>query len=122
MSDVMPYPSTVFSSMSKAQVDGYRQAWRQHLEELLDRTRPQLIHSHHVWLMSATLLCVLEQRRDPTPVVIHSHATGLRQISLCPHLADEVVMTCRESGLKAAKSTLRSWRRGGEIGAPVTAL
>jgi glycosyltransferase involved in cell wall biosynthesis len=97
MSDVMPYPSTVFSSMSPAQLTAYRDGWRAHLEALLDRYRPQLIHTHHAWLMSATLLSLLEERGDKTPVVLHSHATGLRQMTLCPHLKDEVVAACRHA-------------------------
>lgn len=97
MSDVMPYPSTVFSTMSAEQVAAYRRAWREHLGKLLDHYRPSLIHTHHAWLMSATLIELLQARGEATPVVLHSHATGLRQMTLCPHLKAPVVEACRRA-------------------------
>jgi glycosyltransferase involved in cell wall biosynthesis len=90
MSDVMPYPSTRFSRLSHAQVDAYRRAWTKHLRRILDDFQPDLIHSHHVWLMSALLKDVAPQ----IPVVTHCHATGLRQMELCPRLANDVRAGC----------------------------
>jgi glycosyltransferase involved in cell wall biosynthesis len=90
MSDVMPYPSTRFSDLDEEQVSAYRRAWAEHLRPILDDFRPDLIHSHHVWLMSALLKDVAPE----IPVVTHCHATGLRQIKLCPHLADDVRAGC----------------------------
>ena len=90
MSDVMPYPSSRFSALSPAQLDAYRAAWRRHLGRVIDRFRPDLIHGHHVWLLSA----LLKDVAPGVPVVTHCHATGLRQMSLCPHLADEVRAGC----------------------------
>ena len=55
MSDVMPYTSTRFSDLDEEQVAAYRRAWTEHLQPVLATFRPQLIHSHHVWLLSALL-------------------------------------------------------------------
>jgi glycosyltransferase involved in cell wall biosynthesis len=93
MSDVMPYPSTVFSTMTGAQLDRYRRAWSAHLVALLDRFSPDVIHAHHVWMLSA----MLKELAPATPLVIHSHNTGLRQMRLCPHLAGEVRQGCARS-------------------------
>jgi glycosyltransferase involved in cell wall biosynthesis len=90
MSDVMPYPSTRFGSMTTAQLASYRSGWRRHLRPLIDTFQPQIIHSHHVWLMSA----LLKDLAPATPVVTHCHATGLRQMQLVPHLSDEVRKGC----------------------------
>ena len=90
MSDVMPYASTRFSQLSHEQVDTYRSAWAGHLQPILNDFQPDLIHSHHVWLMSALLKDLAPQ----TPVVTHCHATGLRQMELCPHLANDVRSGC----------------------------
>lgn len=90
MSDVMPYHSSVFSKLSPSQIDSYRTVWRQHLEPLVDCVEPDLIHSHHVWLLSSMLKDIAPE----TPVVTHCHATGLRQLELCPHLADAVRRGC----------------------------
>lgn len=93
MSDVMPYPSTRFSSLGASQLETYRRAWRQHVGEVVAEFRPDLIHSRHVWLLSSMIKDVAPQ----VPVVTHCHATGLRQMSLCPHLADEVQRGCRRN-------------------------
>lgn len=90
MSDVMPYPSTRFSAMSGAQVSRYQDAWRRHLGRVVAGFQPDLIHSHHVWLLSALLRDVA----PGVPVVTHCHATGLRQMELCPHLRETVCAGC----------------------------
>jgi glycosyltransferase involved in cell wall biosynthesis len=93
MSDVMPYPSTVWSQMSQEQLTLYRQAWQRRLSEVLEDFTPDVIHAHHVWLLSS----MLEDLAPDVPLVIHCHATGLRQMSLCPQLADEVRAGCRRA-------------------------
>jgi glycosyltransferase involved in cell wall biosynthesis len=90
MSDVMPYASTVFACMEPGQLERYRQAWRAHLQALVDDFAPDVIHAHHVWIVSALLKDVAHR----VPVVVHCHATGLRQMALCPHLAEEVRAGC----------------------------
>ncbi len=101
MSDVMPYESTRFADMRPDQLQRYRDSWRDHLLQIKTRFRPDLIHSHHVWLLSALLKDVFED----TPIVTHCHATGLRQMELCPHLAPEVSSGC---GRNEAFVTLHS--------------
>lgn len=93
MSDVMPYVSTRFGAMTAEQLDAYRTAWRTHVEQVIETSQPDLIHSHHVWLLSSMLKDIAPQ----VPVVTHCHATGLRQMSLCPHLAEEVKTGCRRN-------------------------
>jgi glycosyltransferase involved in cell wall biosynthesis len=90
MSDVMPYATTRFSELNHEQVDAYRRAWAGHLQPILNDFQPDLIHSHHVWLLSA----LLKDLAPATPVVTHCHATGLRQMELCPPLADDVRAGC----------------------------
>ncbi|MBW2525270.1 MAG: glycosyltransferase family 4 protein [Deltaproteobacteria bacterium] len=86
MSDVMPYESSRFSALNGDELAAYRQAWADHLRALCAEVRPDVIHVHHVWLVSSLLKDVAQA----VPVVNHCHATGLRQMDLCPRLADEV--------------------------------
>ncbi len=86
MSDVMPYPSSTFSSLDETQLRRYRDAWTRHLRSVVASFRPHLIHTHHAWIVSSLLRDVASH----VPVVTQSHATGLRQMRLCPHLADDV--------------------------------
>ncbi len=90
MSDVMPYPSTRFGAMTGAQLATYRRAWRNHLAATVRRVDPQVIHTHHVWLVSSMVKDVAAD----IPVVTQCHATGLRQMSLVPELASEVRRGC----------------------------
>ena len=90
MSDVMPYPSTRFSAMTAEQLRRYRDAWRAHLTRVIDEVRPALIHAHHVWILSG----LIKDVAPDLPVVVQCHATGLRQMALCPHLAEEVRRGC----------------------------
>jgi len=90
MSDVMPYTSTRFGAMTPAQLAAYRRAWTDHLSAAIERTEPQVIHTHHVWLVSS----MVKDVAPGIPVVTQCHATGLRQMSLVSELASEVRRGC----------------------------
>jgi glycosyltransferase involved in cell wall biosynthesis len=90
MSDVMPYDSTRFSDMSASKVSAYRTAWKRHIAEMVADLRPDVIHAHHIWIVGSLLKDVAPE----VPVVSHCHATGLRQMDLCPHLAEDVRCGC----------------------------
>lgn len=93
MSDVMPYRSTRFAEMSAEQITAYQRAWQSHLRAVVAEVQPDIIHSHHVWLVSAFIKDVAPKVK----VVTHCHATGLRQMSLAPHLAESVLKGCRRN-------------------------
>ncbi len=82
MSDVMPYPSTVFSSMTKDQICRYETAFRQVLQKARKKFRPDLIHTHHLWIVSKTARQVFHD----LPMVTSCHGTCLRQHVLCTGL------------------------------------
>jgi glycosyltransferase involved in cell wall biosynthesis len=86
MSDVMPYESTRFSTMGSAMLDAYREAWTRKLAEIVREFRPHVIHAHHAWIVTS----LLHVAAADTARVLHGHGTGLRQMALCPKLADEV--------------------------------
>jgi glycosyltransferase involved in cell wall biosynthesis len=92
MSDVMPYASSRFSSLTSAQLETYRTTWKKHLTEVIALTKPDLIHSHHLWIVSS----LIKEIAPNIPVVTSCHATGLRQLELCPHLAEDVQIGCKK--------------------------
>jgi glycosyltransferase involved in cell wall biosynthesis len=98
MSDVMPYKSTRFSEMTPTMVHSYRSAWTSHIADVIKQFQPDIIHSHHLWIVSS----ILKDIAPNIPVVTHSHGTGLRQMELCPHLADQVQAGCRRNNRIAA--------------------
>lgn len=90
MSDVMPYRSTIFRAMSHDEIENYRSEWRHHLEAVIRSFEPDIIHSHHVWIVSS----LVKDLASNIPVVVQCHATGLRQMTLNPGLAREVRAGC----------------------------
>ncbi len=87
MSDAMPYPSTRYGALDDATWNRLRQAWFDHLDAVAQTVRPDVIHTHHLWLLSSLVKEVFPQ----VPVVMHCHATGLRQMALCPERAPAVI-------------------------------
>jgi glycosyltransferase involved in cell wall biosynthesis len=81
-SDVMPYPTTVFSRMTPAQIEQYLAVTRRVLERVKRAFRPDLVHAHHLWLMTALAREVFAE----TPMVVSSHNAELRQLVKAPHL------------------------------------
>lgn len=114
MSDVMPYRSTRWSAMSAEELDLYRWAWVQRLRPLLDTFAPDVIHAHHVWILGS----LIKDLAPNTPVVSHCHATGLRQMKLCPHLADEVRQGCRRNEVFAVLHRQHARTLHSELGIP----
>jgi glycosyltransferase involved in cell wall biosynthesis len=90
MSDVMPYESICFGALTKDQLSAYRRAWRRHLGSVVAGFRPHVVHSHHVWIVSS----LVKEAAPDVPVVTQCHATGLRQMELCPHLRRGVRTGC----------------------------
>lgn len=90
MSDVMPYSSTRFSSLDSSAIERYLDAWRRKLHAVIERFRPDLVHAHHVWLVGS----IVKDVAPDIPVVTHCHATGFRQMTLCPAIADRVRHGC----------------------------
>lgn len=91
MSDVMPYSSSIWSRLTDEQLADYRRVWLDHLTAVLRDFKPDLIHSHHIWLVSS----LLKDLAFDIPVVTTCHSTGLRQMELTPHLRKEVIAGCR---------------------------
>lgn len=114
MSDVMPYRSTVFSSMSDDDWRRYRDAWRSHVGRVIDATQPDVIHSHHVWLLSS----LVKELAPEIPLVVHCHATGLRQMRINPHRAPEVIEGCRRADAFIALHEDHADRIAAELGVP----
>lgn len=86
-SDVMPYPTTVFSQMTDLQVRQYLAVSRRTMENVRATFQPQIVHAHHLWLMTALAREVF----NDVPMVATSHNAELRQMIKAPHLAPRVL-------------------------------
>lgn len=82
MSDKMPYFSTTFSSFSHEMLEEYLTAFAKKIEDVVQKFKPNIIHSHHLWLITA-----LSRVLNPQlPIIATCHNTALRQMSLASHL------------------------------------
>jgi len=87
MSDVMPYLSTKFSSFDSSRMDLYLAAFRKVLMQTLQDFKPDVLWTHHIWLVSA-----LTAELSPNiPQITLCHGSELRQAHLAPKLLPYVV-------------------------------
>jgi glycosyltransferase involved in cell wall biosynthesis len=92
MSDVMPYESTRFCDLSKEDLYEYENAFSGILETAVHRFKPDIIHSHHLWIVSS----MTRQIFPNIPMVTTCHGSDLRQFQNCPHLQQRVLSGCRK--------------------------
>jgi glycosyltransferase involved in cell wall biosynthesis len=91
MSDVMPYPSTVCSSLSRLQLVEYRVAFGRIVGAAVAEFAPDVMHSNHLWLASA----VARDVAPDLPLVTTCHGSCLRQHRLCPDLGRSLLEPLR---------------------------
>ncbi len=100
MSDVMPYESTRFCDLSEEDLCEYEKAFSEILQNAVYKFKPDIIHSHHLWIVSS-----LARRLFPNiPMVTTCHGSDLRQFQNCPHLQEKVLLGCRKIDVVMALS------------------
>lgn len=100
MSDVMPYESTRFCDLSDKDLGEYEKAFSTSLKSAVDRYKPDIIHSHHLWIVSS-----ITRRLFPgIPMVTSCHGSDLRQFQNCSHLQEKVLAGCRNIDVVIALS------------------
>ncbi|MFZ0726907.1 MAG: glycosyltransferase family 4 protein [Desulfobacterales bacterium] len=91
MSDVMPYRSSLFKDLKGRRLTAYKAAFTDVLAAAVSRFDPDLIHTNHLFLVSA----LVRKRFPHLPIVATCHGTELRQYQNCPHLSPFVGRHCR---------------------------
>lgn len=92
MSDVMPYKSTRFCDLSEEHLDEYEKAFSKALRYAVDKFNPDIIHSHHLWIISS----LARQLFPDIPMLTTCHGSDLRQFQNCPHLQERVLSGCQK--------------------------
>jgi len=90
MSDIMPYPSSRFSTFTADMLEGYLQAFAAALMDATRDFKPDIIQSNHLWLLTALARVLFPD----TPLCAYSHGTELRQLVNAARLAPVVVPGC----------------------------
>ncbi|CAN2044438.1 Glycosyl transferase family 1 [Candidatus Magnetomoraceae bacterium gMMP-1] len=92
MSNVMPYESARFCDLSENDLCEYEKAFSEILQKAVHRFEPDIIHSHHLWIVSS----MARQLFPNIPIVTTCHGSDLRQFQNCPHLQERVLNGCRK--------------------------
>ena len=100
MSDVMPYVSTRFCDLSEGDLHEYETAFSEILQNAVHKFKPDIIHSHHLWIVSS----LARQLFQNIPMVTTCHGSDLRQFQNCPHLQEKVLLGCRKIDVVMALS------------------
>jgi len=103
MSDVMPYDSTRFVDMSEAEIEDYKNRFREIINTAVTTFKPDIIHSNHLWIMSA----VARELFPNIPLIVSCHGTDLRQLKNCPHIKRPVIIECRKADKIIALSQIQ---------------
>lgn len=90
MSNVMPYPSSRFDALTSEQIAVYEKVFAEAIRFAAREFSPDIMHSHHLWLVSAVARRILPD----IPLVTSCHSTDLRQFVQCPHLREKVHPSC----------------------------
>lgn len=91
MSDIMPYDTTKFSELTPLQLDEYEKVFTEKIKTAVDTFKPDIIHSHHLWIVSA-----LTRLSFPhIPMVTSCHGSDIRQFQNCIHLRERVLKGCQ---------------------------
>ncbi len=91
MSDVMPYPSKCFSDLNESELIEYKNCFAQKVRDCVQAFNPDIIHSHHLWILSA----LARNIAPDLPIVTTSHGSDLRQFRKCVHLQAQILKGCR---------------------------
>ena len=92
MSDVMPYPSKRFCDLTKEELEAYEKCFAVKLEYMVQTFEPDIIHTHHLWLISA----LVRKLFPHLPQVTTCHGSDLRQFQKCVHLQERVREPCQK--------------------------
>jgi glycosyltransferase involved in cell wall biosynthesis len=92
MSDVMPYESKKFCDLSSDDLSEYEKSFSTTFKDAVRMFKPDVIHSHHLWLISS----VARRLFPDIPMLTTCHGSDLRQFQNCPHLQNRVTRGCRQ--------------------------
>ncbi len=87
MSDVMPYETTLYSSMTEEMIRDWKEAFKKRLIETKEKFQPDLIFAHHLWMLTSLVREIFPH----TKIIGICHNTDLRQAKINPQLKDKYV-------------------------------
>lgn len=87
MSDIMPYENTLYKNMTDDMMEEWQKAFRKKLEVAKAEFKPDVIITHHLWILSSIVCDVFEDKK----VIGICHNTDIRQAEKNPEMKDKYV-------------------------------
>ena len=87
MSDIMPYENTLYKNMTAEMLENWQEAFRKKLEKAKKEFKPDVVITHHLWILSSIVCDVFEGEK----VIGVCHNTDIRQAEKNPAMKDKYV-------------------------------
>ena len=87
MSDIMPYENTLYKNMTAEMLENWKEAVRKKLEKANKEFKPDVVITHHLWILSSIVCDVFEGEK----VIGVCHNTDIRQAEKNPAMKDKYV-------------------------------
>ena len=87
MSDIMPYENTLYKNMTDDMMEEWQKAFRKKLEVARNEFKPDVIITHHLWILSSIVCDVFEDKK----VIGICHNTDIRQAEKNRTMKDKYV-------------------------------
>ena len=87
MSDIMPYENTLYKNMTAEMLENWKEAFRKKLEKAKKEFKPDVVITHHLWILSSIVCDVFEGEK----VIGVCHNTDIRQAEKNPAMKDKYV-------------------------------
>ena len=87
MSDIMPYENTLYKNMTDDMMEEWQKAFRKKLEAAKAEFKPDVIITHHLWILSSIVCDVFEDKK----VIGICHNTDIRQAEKNRTMKDKYV-------------------------------
>ncbi|MDD5823447.1 MAG: glycosyltransferase family 4 protein [Firmicutes bacterium] len=87
MSDVMPYPSSLYSSMSEDELARFESAFEEQIRAAVEAIDPDVIYCHHLFILTAMVKRLYPERC----VIGQCHGSDLRQFRTSTELQKRVL-------------------------------
>lgn len=87
MSDIMPYENTLYKNMTDDMMEEWQKAFRKKLEVARNEFKPDVIITHHLWILSSIVCDIFEDKK----VIGICHNTDIRQAEKNRTMKDKYV-------------------------------
>ena len=101
MSDIMPYENTLYKNMTDDMMEEWQKAFRKKLEVARNEFKPDVIITHHLWILSSIVCDVFEDKK----VIGICHNTDIRQAEKNRTMKDKYVKNLEKLDKILALST-----------------